>query len=307
VLRIAHVSDLHLLSPAGIEWRRVIFNKRLTGLTKLLLHRARLYNAEYLAAVLETAATTADHLVVTGDLSNLSLDSEFIQAQQLLDYVAQRVEISVIPGNHDLYLHDIVRRQRFAHYFDRFMRNELPAHHVREPAGSFPFVKLRGAAVLVGLSSAVPRPPFVSAGAVGHAQLAMLRAVLDLPQVASRTPVILVHHDPLDSRFRLEQLRSGLIDAARLRAEVSTLARGMILFGHLHIRRYSRLQTEAGWLDVVCASGASLEHADDRVRAGFNLYTVEDDGAIGALEAWVLDPASHAFVRSDLRTHTSIP
>jgi 3',5'-cyclic AMP phosphodiesterase CpdA len=212
----------------------------------------------------------------------------------------------VIPGNHDLYLQDIVRRQRFAHYFERFMRSELPEHRVREPAGVFPFVKLRGPVVLVGLSSAVPRPPFVSAGHVGHAQREMLRAILDVPEVASRTPIVLVHHDPLDSRSTLEQLRRGLVDARRLRAELSRLRRGMILFGHLHVRRYSRLPTDAGWLDIVCASGASLEHADDRVRAGFNLYTVEDDGAIGSIEAWVLDPASGGFLRGDLRTNRRI-
>jgi 3',5'-cyclic AMP phosphodiesterase CpdA len=232
MLRIAHVSDLHLVSPLGVECRRIIFNKRVTGLTKLLLHRARMYNAQYLAAVLETAAAQADHVVVTGDLTNLSLDSEYVLARQMLDALADKVDVTVIPGNHDLYVQDVVRRERFSVHFERFMRSDLPEHAVRVPAGLFPFVQLRRPVALIGLSSAVPRPPFVSAGYVGRAQIAALRAILEDPQVNPLTPVILVHHDPLDSRFRFEQVRSGLIDASRLRATLSSLGRGMILFGH---------------------------------------------------------------------------
>jgi 3',5'-cyclic AMP phosphodiesterase CpdA len=306
MLRIAHVSDFHLPSPLGIEWRGVIFNKRLTGLTNLLLHRARRFNAQYLSAVLNTAATHADCMVVTGDLTNLSLESEYAYARRILDTLAEKVELTVIPGNHDLYVHDIVRRQRFSHYFERFMRSDLPGHSVHVPAGPFPFVRLRGPVSVIGLSSAVPRPPFVSAGYVGRAQIAALRSVLDDPQVNSRTPVVLVHHDPLEPRFRLEQLRRGLIDASSVRAAVSTLGRGMILSGHLHIRRYSRLTTETGGIDVVCASGASLEHPDSRIRAGFNLYTIENDGTIRSIDAWVLDPVSHGFMQYDLRTQWRI-
>jgi hypothetical protein len=51
LFRIAHVFDTHVLSPSGVEWRRVLFNKRITGLVNLVLHRARAYRREYLDAV----------------------------------------------------------------------------------------------------------------------------------------------------------------------------------------------------------------------------------------------------------------
>ena len=57
MFRIAHVSDLHVLSPRGFEWRRVLFNKRVTGYANLLLNRGRVYRREYLAAVLSAAAS----------------------------------------------------------------------------------------------------------------------------------------------------------------------------------------------------------------------------------------------------------
>ena len=36
MLRIAHISDLHILSPLGAEWRRVLFNKRMTAYANVI-------------------------------------------------------------------------------------------------------------------------------------------------------------------------------------------------------------------------------------------------------------------------------
>jgi 3',5'-cyclic AMP phosphodiesterase CpdA len=292
MLRIAHISDLHVLSPLGAEWRQVFFNKRMTGYANVLLRRARVFRRELLAAVLAAAARAADHVVVTGDITNLALESEYAEARRLLDEVARDAEVTVVPGNHDVYLPEIVHDRRFSRAFEPFLRSDLPELAIDVPAGRFPCVKLRGPVALIGLSSAVPRPPFVSAGHLGHAQLEALRATLAHPEVARRTPVVLVHHDPLDAGLRLEQLRSGLVDAKALRATLSPLPRGLVLFGHLHVRRRSRMRTAAGALEVLCASGAGLDHPDERVRAGFNLYTLGDGGELASVAAQVVDPAT---------------
>jgi 3',5'-cyclic AMP phosphodiesterase CpdA len=300
VLRIAHVSDLHVLSPLGAEWRSVLFNKRLTSYLNLMLRRGRVYRPEYLHRVLNAAMERADHVVVTGDITNVSLNSEYADARALLDGVAARAEVTVVPGNHDIYLPEIGHEGRFPHHFAPFLHSDLPELAVDVPAGRFPCVKLRGPAAFIALSSAVPRPPFVSAGHLGGAQLAALAATLAHPEVARRTAVVLIHHDPLDSRLRLEQLRSGLVDALALRKALSRVARGLVLFGHLHVRRRSRFATPQGSLDVVCASGASLDHPNERVRAGFNLYALDEDGEVSSIEAWVLDPATMACGRREL-------
>src|SRR5438045_226737 len=59
MLRIAHVSDLHVLSPVGVEWQRILFNKRITGYANLLMKRGRVYRADHLLLVLEGAAERA--------------------------------------------------------------------------------------------------------------------------------------------------------------------------------------------------------------------------------------------------------
>lgn len=289
MLRIAHVSDTHVLSLRGVEWHKLLFNKRLTGQANLLLHRGRVHRREYLLAVLEAAAAAADHVVVTGDITNLALESEYEEALKLLEGVARTVEVTVVPGNHDIYLPSIQRERRFPHFFGRFLKTELPELALDLPAGPYPCVKLRGPTAIIALSSGVPRPPFVAAGYLGSAQRAALARVLVHPEVAKRTPVILVHHPPVDSRNYLARLRDGLVDAAALRDTLSPLTKGLVLFGHLHVRVRCVLRTAGGALDVICASGAALDHPDDTVRAGFNLYTVADDGRCTAVEAHVID------------------
>lgn len=304
MLRIAHVSDLHVLAPAGVELRRVLFNKRVTGFANLLSKRGRVYRREHLLAVMAAAAAQADQFVVTGDITNLSLEGEYEEARRLLAEVAGGTEVTVVPGNHDIYLPSIHHERRFPHHFSPYMQSDLPELALDLPAGPFPSVKLRGPAAIIGLSSAVPRPPFVSAGYVGRAQLEALARVLAHPDVARRTPVVLIHHSPFDERFRLEQLRGGLVDAHGLRGALQGLSRGLVLYGHLHVRRHHRLKTGPGALDVVCASAAPLEHPDDRVRAGFNLYQLADDGSIASIEAWVLEPATQSFRRFELPTES---
>jgi 3',5'-cyclic AMP phosphodiesterase CpdA len=291
MFRIAHLSDTHVLSPAGVEWRKILFNKRITGYANLVLRRGRVYRREYLLAVLEAAATCADHVVVTGDITNLALESEYEEARRLIDSLARSAEVTVVPGNHDIYLPSIQRERRFPHFCGKFLVSDLPECAVQLPAGPYPCVKLRGPAAIIALSSAVPRPPFVASGNVGDVQLAALEKVLAHPEVARRTPVILIHHPPVDRRMRLAQLRDGLVDAESLRNSLDPLSHGLVLFGHLHVRVRCVLRTASGALDVICASGAALDHPDPSIRAGFNLYEIDDEGGIATVQARVFDPS----------------
>jgi 3',5'-cyclic AMP phosphodiesterase CpdA len=99
MFRLAHISDLHVMSPDGVHWRELFFNKRIAGWANTRLRRGRVYRQSYLEAVLE-AASRADHLVVTGDVTNLGLEGEYREARRLLESRAGGVEKSIVPGNH---------------------------------------------------------------------------------------------------------------------------------------------------------------------------------------------------------------
>ncbi|HEX7601758.1 MAG TPA: metallophosphoesterase, partial [Polyangiaceae bacterium] len=73
-MHIAHFSDLHVLSLEGVGAMRFM-NKRLSGLANLRFKRQHAHRTSYVRAVAkEIARVRADHVVVTGDLTNLALE-----------------------------------------------------------------------------------------------------------------------------------------------------------------------------------------------------------------------------------------
>ncbi len=297
-MRIAHFSDLHLLSLEGVPLHRFL-NKRATGYANLRLKRGNIHRASYVRAIArEVRRIKVDHVVVTGDLTNLSLEPEFELAREVLekDLGLSPDDVSIVPGNHDVYTRGALAGQRFAAYFGDYLVSDLPGLAVDIGMGRFPVVKLRGPAAILGVCSAVPRLPFVAAGRVGNAQLEALRKVLAHPEVARRTPVVALHHPPHNPRSRLKAMLEGLSDAALLWTGMSHLPVGLLLHGHLHRRVRREDPTSGGKLVSVGATSASLHHDSATKMAGFNVYTIEGDGSLGGMEEHVL-AGNHFEVR----------
>ena len=84
-MRIAHISDLHVLALEGaIPYR--LFNKRATGYANLRLNRKHAHKSEIVRAIAAHLAQAAvDHVVITGDVSNLALETEFAAVRRILD------------------------------------------------------------------------------------------------------------------------------------------------------------------------------------------------------------------------------
>jgi len=296
-MRIAHISDLHLLSLVGVGAARFL-NKRLTGYANLRLKRGSIHRAEYVRAVArEIAKKGVDHVVITGDLTNLALEPEFEVARDVIRHELglEPDHVTVVPGNHDVYTGGSQRLQRFAGYFADYLASDLPLLAVSVPAGRFPVVKLRGPAAIIGLSSAITRPPFVAAGHLGRSQLHALSRILDHEDVRNRTPVIAIHHPIHNPRSRLKSALEGLTDAAELRAILERLPRGLVLHGHLHRRVRQNLPTRMGSVSSVGATSASLHHDEEVRAAAFNLYELDESGAITGVDAHVYEPASGGF------------
>jgi 3',5'-cyclic AMP phosphodiesterase CpdA len=298
-MRIAHFSDLHLLSLEGVPLRRFL-NKRATGYANLRLKRGSIHRASYVRAIArEVQRIGVDHVVVTGDLTNLALEPEFELARDVLekDLGFSPDRVSIVPGNHDVYTRGAYAGQRFAKYFADYLVSDLPelavdigrssTGHAETPA-RFPVVKLRGPVAIIGLCSAVPRLPFVAAGRLGKAQLEALSRILAHPSVRRLTTVIALHHPPHNPRSRLKAMLEGLGDAALLWTGVSHLPVGLVLHGHLHRRVRREDATVGGKVVSVGATSASLHHDSKQRMAGFNVYEITPDGSLGEMEAHVL-------------------
>ena len=301
-MRIAHISDLHLIALDGAVPLRLL-NKRLTGYVNLKLVRSPIHQLPIAQAVArEVGRGGFDHVVVTGDLTNLALEREFELVRTVLEQELglDPAMVSIVPGNHDAYTRGAYRSRRFQTYLGAYATSDLPDLAGVSLPGAFPFVRLRGPAAVIGLCSAVPRPPMVASGMFGRAQREALGRILAHPEVRRRTPIILQHHPLHNPPGRAKALLEGLWDAEEEQALLAGLARGLVLHGHLHRRIHRTLQTRGGRVEAVGTTSASLRHAAADRMAGYNVIELDEAGAIGSLSAFRLDEASGAFEPAEI-------
>lgn len=288
-MRIAHFSDLHLMGEGPVPAHRYL-NKRLTGLLNLRFRRHAVHKHEVAQRLAgDTGRHEIDHLVITGDFTNLALEKEFSAARRFLDaFDLPPEKISIVPGNHDMYTSGSARSKRFFKTFEPYLTSDLPSFSTDHAAGPFPYVHLRGPLAIIGLASALPRPVLIASGNIGKSQLDALDRILALPQVRSRLPVILLHHPPYNGKL-VRTVTNGLYDAPELREVISRAPRAIVLHGHLHERILRRFVTGAAILESIGATSSSLVHDEDHRAAGFNIYEVNPAGVWSPPQAAVLD------------------
>jgi 3',5'-cyclic AMP phosphodiesterase CpdA len=270
-MKIAHLSDPHLLDLHGVAWRTLLSSKRITGAANLLVARARKHRAPIAQQIARHIREShVDHVVITGDVTNLSLDPEFELVARWLreDLALDPGRVSVVPGNHDRYTRDAARSEAFERMLGPYLVSDLPS------PTRFPYVHLRGPLAILGVDSAVPRPPLVAAGEVGRDQLERLRKLLDDAAVRQRTPVILVHHPPRWTRSWCKEMTDGLRDAAALQA-ILPQRPGLLLHGHMHRTMVHSLHACRSRWTVVGAPSASSTST-----AGYHTYVFDDDGKL---------------------------
>src|SRR3954464_8964275 len=127
-MRVAHFSDLHVLALDGVSPSRFM-NKRFTGWVNLRLKREHKHRPGHVRAVArEVARAKVDHVVITGDLTNLALEQEFEAVKRLIeeDLGVDPQHVTIVPGNHDLYTRGAMRAQRFTQFFASYLESDLP-------------------------------------------------------------------------------------------------------------------------------------------------------------------------------------
>ncbi len=274
-LRFAHTSDIHLLDLKGVApWR--YFNKRITGRINLALRRGKKHDGSLFdRATAEAHAQGAERLVVTGDLTNLSLQPEFELVRRKLD--ALPFPATVIPGNHDTYTRGSVADARCEHYLGHHMDGEREAGH------AYPFVQRFDGVALIGLNTGIATPPLRAVGRLGEAQLSRLAKVLSALRQERRARIILIHHPVLQGA---SSDHKRLLDLEAFGAVVAEHGAELILHGHEHRRIDGTLPGPEG--DAVVhgiASGTSLSEESGR-RASFSLYDADASSIRRTIFQW---------------------
>jgi 3',5'-cyclic AMP phosphodiesterase CpdA len=281
---LAHLSDLHLPVPPGaLRPLGQLAGKRLLAYLAWRRKRQRAVPSDALLA--DIAASGADHIAVTGDLTNLALPAEFAAARDWLERLGPPDRLTVVPGNHDATV--AVPWAAGIGTWQAWMTDDAPA----PGAVPFPFLHRRGPLALIGLSSAVPTMPGSAAGRLGAAQLARLPALLDAMGREGLFRVVLVHHPPaLGPGGR----RKALGDRAALRGILGRHGAELVLHGHHHVPLQDELPGPAGPVPVL---GTPQALATGRERPGWQLHRISRGGEGWQLETTLRlqDPATGAF------------
>src|SRR5471030_1613544 len=126
---LAHLSDPHL-PPLPAARLRDLDNKRALGYLNWRRNRRKFHRRDVLDALVSDIRTqTPDHIAVTGDLVNLSLEAEFAPARAWLESVGTPDRVTVIPGNHDAYVR--ATQHRFAETLGNYLDGDDAPHRGR--------------------------------------------------------------------------------------------------------------------------------------------------------------------------------
>ena len=284
---LAHLSDPHL-APLPAPARRELAGKRVTGYFNWQRKRRFVHDPTVLRRVITDVKTTAtDHIAITGDFANIALPEEFENLRKWLPGLGPQYDLTVIPGNHDVYVRGALE-----------MMQEACAASMRgdDQRTTFPFVRLRGNIALVALNTGVPTPPLIATGRLGESQLTQLGSLLDALKADGLFRVVLIHHPPESEAPRHKRLS----DARAFRAVIAEHGAELILHGHDHINQIHWLHGPSGRIPAVGVPSASAAFGMARDPAGYNLYRIE-----GERGAWHCEMESRGVGSDGLITTTN--
>ncbi len=265
---LAHLSDPHL-PPLPSARLRDLAGKRAFGYLNWTRNRHKYHRRDVLdALVSDMQAQSPDHIAVTGDLVNLALEAEFAPARVWLESVGAGKRVTVIPGNHDVYVRATQGR------FVLAWRDYLDGDDAPEGGVGFPFIRRRGPLALIGVSSAVPTPPLMATGWLGRSQLEALERILTRLSAEPVFRVLLIHH-PLRSDAHAKRLT----DSSDLLALLKRHGVELVLHGHDHVHSTIRIEGPSGAIPVIGVPSASALAHGRYPAAAYNLFSIERDGA----------------------------
>ena len=263
-MKIAHLSDPHLTSLEQVSWRELL-NKRILGYLSWRVKRRRSHNRETLSRTLaHLAEQQPDHLVISGDLTHLGTANECREAKTWLNGLGAPDYISIVPGNHDRYI--ATDLDQTLGLWRAYMQSD-PGAGADEP--QFPYLRVRGRVAIIGLSSAVPTPPFYASGKLGREQLQRLGRLLETTAQQGLYRMVILHHCPHSM-----SARRGLSDAADLLSTLSGPGAELLVHGHGHRQMYATLQAGRRQIPVFGVPSASASYNDPAKSPGYYTYEV---------------------------------
>ena len=287
---LAHLSDVHLgpLPAIGRHWNL----KRLLGWANWQRRRRHVYSRDVLKRLTDDLlAQSPDHIAVTGDLANLGLPAEHEAALAWLATLGDGENVTVIPGNHDIYS-SIGSDPGTARWHPHMSANTAAADYVIAETladeAAFPFVRRFGPIAIIAVNSAVPTLPVYANGRVGPDQLRRLASILDRLGAEGVMRVVLIHHPPVPG---LSKKRHDLDDADALAEVLARHGAELVLHGHEHISSTHWHPAPGGAIPVIGVPSASLAvpHKSEPL-ARYHLYRLNPGARIELIARGLEEP-----------------
>ena len=299
-IRFAHLSDWHATTLVGAGWG-LLRLKRLAGWASWRLNRRHWHSREVLeAAIRDVHEQSVDRVLVTGDLTHVSLESEFRTAAGQLEMLGSSEKVFLIPGNHDCYVPVEPERSwdHWASYLLGTSRSDLDASLAgcvvpkasasngseakRAPRHEdYPTLRVHGRLAMIGLCSAIPMPVLRARGELGAAQLDRLEGLLEVLREQGYARVVMLHHPVIATD---ESARRALVDAPQLRAILERQGADLVLHGHKHRRRVHLLEGRHNDVPIIGVPSSSEVGSKPDKRAQYHLYRLRADESSGGFK-----------------------
>jgi len=264
--RLAHLSDLQLPPPPlPFRWRDAA-SKRLLSRFAWRRKQRRHIQAVLDAIAADIAGHAPDHVVITGDVINFATPEEFAAARTWLEGLGDPAKVTVSPGNHDA-LSAAGAPKSFAPW--------QPWLGDGQDEG-FPYLRVRGPAALVNLSSAVPTALHLAQGTLGAAQIERAKTLLRETGARGLYRIVLLHHPVAQG---VVAGRKELTDAEAFRAMLAEAGAELILHGHAHEALMTRTAGPTGPIPILAVPAASTPFGGHGQPARWNEIAIQRDGA----------------------------
>jgi Icc protein len=223
--RIAHLSDVHMLDARPSRARSgYSMGHRFLSFGRPLDATGR--RTKLTRALASARRVGADHVVVSGDLTEIGSPGEFeCLAEVLHDSGIAPDRFTLVPGNHDLYTS--------ADAWRRALEGPLAAFAGTSAGEPGRIIECAGVRVMP-LDVARYQPVTRSAGWIDDRTLDIVQQRASDPGLSDRPLVVVQHHPPFVRATQAWQWVDGLLGAARLMSILEAFRHLFVLHGHLH-------------------------------------------------------------------------
>ncbi len=256
---ILHITDIHFWEVVCNPFK--LMNKRFLGNANVIYKRRHEFQQEQADAFADVALETGIKTVLLGgDFTSTATEGEFERAARWVQRMSDHgLDIHLVPGNHDVYTFESVRKKRFEQYLGPWMPREAYPCRATLPGGT----------PLILVPTVCPNY-IASSGIITDDEAAQTRALLKA--MPEGQPVIVMGHYPvLHKTYSYDSTPNRqLHNADALRKALGESGRKILyLAGHVH--RFSYVQDpDYPKLQHATTNAFFLQRHGETERGGFS-------------------------------------